>query len=79
MSDDNCCKKPRMELNEGLVKVDVKWNSKVYNLFLDPDDDVMILKHKIQIETEILPVSRVKKNLGWILWVGSFDLVWGIF
>lgn len=37
----------------------------VYNLLLYPADDVLIMKHTIQIETEVLPVS---KKSG-----GSFD------
>lgn len=53
-------KKARMEENQAIIKVEIKWNNTIYNLSMDPDDDVLIMKHKIKIETQVLPVHEMK-------------------
>ena len=57
-SDERSTKLQKMDTNEGLITIDLKWNNSLYQLLVDPDDDVLILKHKIQMETEVLPVSE---------------------
>lgn len=57
-SDENCKKKARMDINE-LINIDLKWNNSLYQLLVDPDDDVLILKSKIHLETEVLPVNKM--------------------
>ena len=54
--DEKSSKKPRMEELETTIEVSLKWNNSTYTLLLDPEDTIVILRHKIQIETEVLPV-----------------------
>lgn len=61
-SDERCSKRAKMDINEGLITIDLKWNNSLYQLLVDPDDDVLILKSKIQLETEVLPVSNLQNK-----------------
>lgn len=58
----NSHKKAKMDLDE-LIAVELKWNNNVYKLSFDPEDDIVILKHKISIETEVLPERQKIINL----------------
>jgi ubiquitin-like domain-containing CTD phosphatase 1 len=62
-SDERSTKRQKMDTNEGLITIDLKWNNSLYQLLVDPDDDVLILKHKIQMETEVLPERQKILNL----------------
>jgi hypothetical protein len=61
--DEETCKKARIEEEEKLLKVSVKWSNAIFHFEVDPEDDVEILKHLIHRETQVRPDRQKILNL----------------
>lgn len=61
--DEETCKKARIEEEDKILKVSVKWHNAIYHFDLDPYDDVAIFKHLIYRDTQVRPDRQKILNL----------------